>query len=216
VTWATIPNPNIAPGATQTRQQVPSTTAFNGGEGLWYDSDRVYFTTKGDNRVWCLNAATNEMELVYDDSLVPQPAPLTGVDNITVNKAGELFVCEDGGDMQINVISADRKVQPLLQIVGHDGSEFTGVAFSPAGDRMYFSSQRGKNSLNLGGITSVGLGMTFEVRGPFHGAGNTSYGKDGFVTSLLHNTVEPPVRDIAEPLGDTVHAVDRMSRLLGL
>jgi hypothetical protein len=48
----------------------------------------------------------------------------------------------------------------FLRAVGHRESELTGVAFNPAGDRMYFSSQRG----TVGKQTD---GMTFEVSGPF-------------------------------------------------
>ncbi len=35
----------------------PTTTAFNGGEGIWAGDDVVYFTTKGDKRVWRLDPA---------------------------------------------------------------------------------------------------------------------------------------------------------------
>ena len=60
--------------------------------------------------------------------------------------------------MQIVAILPDGQLKPLLQVVGHDGSEVTGPAFSPDGTRLYFSSQRG----------SSGSGMTFEVQGRFH------------------------------------------------
>jgi len=61
--------------------------------------------------------------------------------------------------MQICLITPERIVAPFLELEGHDGSEITGPAFSPAGDRLYFSSQRGLNN--------QGVGMTFEVHGPF-------------------------------------------------
>ena len=61
--------------------------------------------------------------------------------------------------MQICIITPERQVAPFLQLVGHDGSEITGPAFNPAGDRLYFSSQRG--------VGNSGIGVTFEVRGPF-------------------------------------------------
>ena len=96
--------PDPTPAETPTRQQLPATTAFNGGEGCWFDTETVYFTTKGDNRVWALNAATSVLELVYDDNLASSPV-LRGVDNVTVNTAGEIFVAEDGGDMQIVVLA---------------------------------------------------------------------------------------------------------------
>src|SRR3712207_7932923 len=47
---------------------------------------------------------------------------------------------------------------PFLRVVGHAGSEVTGIAFNPAGDRLYFSSQRG----------SSGTGVTFVVRSEEH------------------------------------------------
>ncbi|HEU5473575.1 MAG TPA: translocation protein TolB, partial [Actinophytocola sp.] len=39
-------------------------------------------------------------------------------------------------------------------------SEITGPAFTPAGNRLYFSSQRGTSGSSSGGIT-------YEVTGPF-------------------------------------------------
>ncbi|NMO13527.1 DUF839 domain-containing protein [Pyxidicoccus fallax] len=134
------------------------TSAFNGGEGCWYDSGVVYFTTKGDNRVWAHTPATGRMEILYDDNIYPD-SPLTGVDNVTVSRSGDLYVVEDGGDLQICIITPDRMVAPFLQIEGHGGSEITGPAFSPDGHRLYFSSQRGVNG--------QGQGITFEVTGPF-------------------------------------------------
>jgi hypothetical protein len=56
-------------------------------------------------------------------------------------------------------------VGPLLKVTGQSGSELTGPAISPAGDRLYFSSQRA-----LGGQAGTGVGITYEVRGPFLGA----------------------------------------------
>ncbi len=35
---------------------------FNGGEGIWFDSGHVYFSTKGDNRVWDLDVATGRLD----------------------------------------------------------------------------------------------------------------------------------------------------------
>jgi hypothetical protein len=119
--------------------------------------------------------------------------------------------------MEIGVISADRKIQPLLRLVGHDASEITGLAFGPGG-RLYFSSQRGTID-DPTPVGVIGQGVTFEVRGPFHGgtalpaAANDG---NGIVSGLVHNTVEPPVRSLNPSLGDTVHTVDRTIRRLGL
>ncbi|OJF12941.1 alkaline phosphatase PhoX [Couchioplanes caeruleus] len=158
-TWARVPDPDGSPLAT--RRQVSGAKTFNGGEGCHYADDTVWFTTKGDNRIWQVNLTAGTYELAYDDDLVnPGPAPLTGVDNITGTAGGDLYVAEDGGTMDICLITPDDKVSVFLRVTGHNGSEITGPAFTPAGDRLYFSSQRGTSGLSSGGIT-------YCVTGPF-------------------------------------------------
>ena len=154
--WAVVPDPS---GATvRTRRQVASARRFAGGEGCWYADGSVWFTTKGDGRVWRWDARHGQLSLTYDDAVAA--APLTGVDAVTGSSAGELFVAEDGGDLQICVLSPHGRVAPFLQLVGHDASEVTGPALSPNGRHLVFSSQRGTTGSSAGG-------MTFVVRGPF-------------------------------------------------
>jgi secreted PhoX family phosphatase len=157
-TWQNVPDPDGSP--TTTRNQVSGAKRFSGGEGCYYANDTVWFTTKGDNRVWQVNLAAGTYELAYDDSLVSGGAPLTGVDNVTGTSSGDLFVAEDGGTMEICVITPDDIVAPFLRITGQSSSEITGPAFSPDGKRLYFSSQRGTSGSSSGGIT-------YEVTGPF-------------------------------------------------
>ncbi|MET9345807.1 PhoX family protein [Streptomyces termitum] len=158
-TWQNVPDPDGSP--TTTRSQVSGAKRFNGGEGCHYADDKVWFTTKGDNRVWRLDLTANTYELAYDDSLVPGgAAPLTGVDNVTGASSGDLYVAEDGGNMEICLITPTDTVAPFLRITGQSGSEITGPAFSPDGTRLYFSSQRGTSGSSSGGIT-------YEVTGPF-------------------------------------------------
>ncbi|MGW5346766.1 alkaline phosphatase PhoX [Streptomyces sp. NPDC004050] len=158
-TWQNVPDPDGSP--TTTRNQVSGAKRFNGGEGCHYANDTVWFTTKGDNRVWQLNLADSTYELAYDDSLVVGgSAPLTGVDNVTGSSFGDLYVAEDGGNMEICVITPDDVVAPFLRITGQSSSEITGPAFAPAGSRLYFSSQRGTSG-------SSSAGITYEVTGPF-------------------------------------------------
>lgn len=148
--WAVVPDP--AASTTSTRHQVAGTKRFNGGEGICVVDDEVFFTTKGDNRVWKYVPSTNALSVRYDAGTSPTPI-LTGVDNITANSAGDLFVGEDGGDMQVVLLSGTA-VEPVVQVSGVSGSEITGPSFSPAGDRLYFSSQRNP-------------GTIYEVSGPF-------------------------------------------------
>jgi secreted PhoX family phosphatase len=160
VTWAVVPDPDGSP--TATRNQVSGVKRFNGGEGCVYANGTCWFTTKGDNRVWAYNANNSTISLAYDDSLVPGGgAPLTGVDNITRATSGELFVAEDGGNLEICVITPADIVAPFLRVTGQSSSEITGPAFTPNGQRLYFSSQRGTSGQSSGGIT-------YEVTGPFN------------------------------------------------
>ncbi|GAB7051397.1 PhoX family protein [Catenuloplanes indicus JCM 9534] len=157
--WQTVPDPDGSP--TPTRRQVSGAKSFNGGEGCHYANGTVWFTTKGDNRVWQVNPAAGTYELAYDDNLVsPGTAPLTGVDNVTGTPSGDLFVAEDGGSMDICLITPDDKISVFLRVSGQSASELTGPAFTPAGDRLYFSSQRGTSGSASGGIT-------YCVTGPF-------------------------------------------------
>lgn len=158
-TWANVPDPDGSP--TATRNQVAGAKRFNGGEGCHYADGKVWFTTKGDNRLWLLDPAARTYALAYDDSLVAGgSAPLTGVDNVTGAASGDLFVAEDGGNMEICVITPDDVVAPFLRVTGQASSEICGPAFSPDGTRLYFSSQRGTTG-------SSSAGITYEVTGPF-------------------------------------------------
>jgi MYXO-CTERM domain-containing protein len=160
VTWYEMPDP--AAEAVPTRHQVPQCTHFDGGEGIWFSDGTVWFTTKGNDQVWALDPASDRLEVAYDGSGI-----LRGVDNITSEAgSGDLYVAEDGDDMQLVVLTADGTLFPILQVVAEPlpanaaPSEITGPAFSPDGTHLYFSSQRGGNPQT---------GITYEVTGPFRG-----------------------------------------------
>jgi len=159
--WVNAANPN----APQTENRLPDTAVFDGGEGVWYQNDRVFFATKGDDRLWMLNTTAQTIEVVYDMATATAPNNiLSGVDNITMTPFGEVLVAEDGGSMQVVVVYPDGKLVPLLQIVGQDQSEIAGIAFSPDGKRMYFTSDRG--GPNGQGGYGLGLGMLYELMIP--------------------------------------------------
>jgi secreted PhoX family phosphatase len=154
VTWHDVPDPTAE--AVPTRAQVEESFPFDGGEGITYHRGSVFFTTKGDDRVWRYDTKRSRLTVHYDGTQHAE-LPLHGVDNINVTPRGDLVVAEDGGDLQLVLLTTAGVVAPLLQVNGQDGSELTGPAFSPDGRRLYFSSQRG------GG----GAGLTYEVSGPF-------------------------------------------------
>jgi secreted PhoX family phosphatase len=156
VTWLPVPNPNpVLPADTPTRLQVPSSTAFNGGEGICYSQRHVYFTTKSDNRVWDYDTTTQMLSIRYERAL-DAGMTLGGVDNVTASKGGDLLVAEDGDNLEVVMITPGGVVSPFLRVTGQPGSELAGPAFDPSGRRFYFSSQRGNGS-----------GITYEITGPF-------------------------------------------------
>jgi len=140
----------------------PETTPFDGGEGLWLFNGIAYFSTKGDNRIWAYDTYNDTIEVIYDLATAEAPNNiLSGVDNITVTPQGDVLVAEDGGDMQVVVILPNGELKPLLQIVGQDASEIAGIAFTPDGSRMYFTSDRGGRA--VGGGYGLGAGMLYEL-----------------------------------------------------
>lgn len=174
VDWLPIPTPfPIRPLETQTRYQVPATTSFDGGEGAWFDipTRTVYFTTKGDDSIWALDVDASTIERLYHGEATPGN-PLQGADNITVSPGGDLYVCEDHSPSRgaLDVVMLDRSASIVSVFasfsgIQHAGSELTGVAFSPAGDRVYLSSQR---AYAVGADVAVNQGgATYEITGPF-------------------------------------------------
>ena len=155
VTWATVPDPDGSP--TATRFQVAGAETFNGGEGIVCSGGHVYFTTKGDNRVWDYHPASETLAVFYDDNLDPA-TQLTGVDNIGASRAGDLVVAEDPGNLEIVLLTPACVAAPIVRVTGQPGTEVTGPAFDPLGRRLYFSSQRGG---------AGAFGITYEVEGPF-------------------------------------------------
>lgn len=156
--WIAVPDPR---GGSQnpTRYQISNGARFNGAEGAAFKDGVIYFSTKGDNRIWAYDVRTRNIAVLYDAATATNPI-LTGVDNVAIAPSGDVIVAEDGGNNEIVGLTANGHAYPLLRLMGHDDSELTGPAFSPDGTRLYFSSQRGASGRNEDGTT-------YEVTGPF-------------------------------------------------
>ena len=118
VTWIrvdTFADPEAPAGPLRTA--VVGATPFDGGEGVVYDEDRVYLTTKGDDRVWVHDIGAQTMRVLYDGSSFPTPV-LDGVDNIMVSAAHDIYVAEDGGNLEVCMITPDLVVAPVVQMTG--------------------------------------------------------------------------------------------------
>jgi hypothetical protein len=158
VGWTRVPDPSAS--TTLCRFQVPGMIRFNGGEGIATQGTTVWFTTKGDNRVWAYDTASSTMALRYQAG---RPSTLSGVDNLWLDApTGNLLVAEDGDDMEVVVLRPDDTAEGVVRVPGQDISEITGPCFSPDRTRLYFSSQRGP-----AGPLGLPLGITYEVSGPW-------------------------------------------------
>jgi secreted PhoX family phosphatase len=165
VEWVRVPDPSAA--TTPTREQVEGMTRFDRGEGIWFDSGTVYLCTTNDSKIHTYDTKTQKMGVLYDASKFDNP-PLTNVDNVTVSRSGDLFVCEDTTNsddpgLDIGIITPNRRVSRFLKLTGsqHTGggegrSEIAGAVFDPSGDRLLFASQRG-----------FVTGVIYEITGPF-------------------------------------------------
>ena len=173
VTW--LPVANAAAPSAPLRTSVTGAATFDGGEGLVYDDGHLYLTTKGDDRVWVHDIVAGTMAVLYDAVALVDPV-LTGVDNLVVSAAHDLYVAEDGGNLEICVVTPERAVFPVVRMTGAQHgvptgtplptmSEVTGLALSPDGNRLYFCSERGQGLLPIG----PGPGILYEVTGPFRG-----------------------------------------------
>ncbi len=181
VRWELVPNPLGLP--TECRYQVPTAAVFDGGEGCWYDSGIVYFTTKGTNRVWAYDTEAKSVDIIYDAADFVD-APLTGVDNLVVHPdSHDLFVAEDGGNMELVMITADRIVTPFMRYpVPH--SEIAGPAFDPSGTRLYFASQGKRHRVDETSGREI-RGEIFEISGPFRGAASPISGRGGALSPAV-------------------------------
>lgn len=159
------------------RGLVAGATPFDGGEGCLYDDGKVFITTKGDDRVWVHDVMAQTMRVLYDGHEHPVPV-LDGVDNIAVSTAHDLYVAEDGGNLEVCMITPDNVVAAVVQMTGPQHgfdsgtpipfeSEVTGLALSPDGNRLYFNSERGWGIGNL--PVGPGPGVLYEITGPFRG-----------------------------------------------
>jgi len=155
VSWSALPDPTAA--LTPTRYQVVGATDFNGGEGIVYFNQHVFFTTKGDNIVWDYDPFTQTIAVLYDDDLDPSNQ-ISGVDNVAASRAGDVIIAEDGGNMELVLITPGCEAAPVVRVIGQNHSELTGPDFDPTGRRLLFNSQRGGAS---------NKGITYEITGPF-------------------------------------------------
>jgi len=153
-------------GGPRTRYDAPGASQLPGGEGLALDGDLLYLSTKGDGRVSQIDLARSRITTYWEGP------PVFGPDNLAVQAStGNVFVCEDGGDMEVVLLTPDGNADPFLRFVGQDTSEVTGAAFDPSGTRLIVNSQRAPTPKTMDEVIEGGvgwtLGRTYMISGPF-------------------------------------------------
>ena len=86
---------------------------------------------------------------------------LKGVDNICIDKFGNIYVAEDGSNLEIIVLLKNKNWKPevFFRMNDNKNSEIAGIAFKKDMSRFYFSSQRG--------LDGISKGITYEMIGNF-------------------------------------------------
>ena len=171
---------------------------YNGGEGIWYHQPtrKVYMATKGDDTVWELDTANNQMRRVWQGSN-SSSSPLYEPDNLTVAESGDLYVAEDDGELRVVLITASGELSTFLQFTGgeHGNSEVTGPVFNPAGDTMYVSSQRGGPN---------GSGITYAITGPFRSTASPTPTATAIPPTVTPTAIPPTIPPTATAIPPTV------------
>ncbi len=140
---------------------------FARNEGMWYGNDGVYFAaTNGGpalaGQIWRYVPSPHEGTDREKDAPAtlslfvesPKAAVMNMCDNICVAPWGDLFVCEDGTDVN-RVLQVTREGE--VHIFARNAlskSEFCGGCFSPDGSVFFVNSQND--------------GLTFAIKGPWN------------------------------------------------
>jgi secreted PhoX family phosphatase len=130
------------------------------------DGSALYVATKHDQTISRLDLERSRLTTFW------QGEPIRGPDNLAVHGVThDLYVCEDGGNMEVVIVSPEQEAAPFLRFVGHLGSEVTGAAFDPSGTRLFVNSQRAGTARKLEDLVGEGgdlsIGRTYMITGPF-------------------------------------------------
>lgn len=154
--WLDVTDFDPETDSIRSTMQAQGATSFNRGEGIVFDGGHVYFTASaggqsGMGQIFKLSNGhldESQLELVYeahDHNILLNP------DQLTVNKWGDLIVCEDPGDgarSRIVGITAEKKIYLIAESVD---SEWTGVCYSPDGNTLLVNLQDAGTTFALTG-----------------------------------------------------------------
>lgn len=162
--WVDVPDPLAKQTSIRKQFEDGDVTRSQKLEGAWWGHGKAYFVASfsskedgaaGDHagQVWTYDPRRNEVEL----QLIFKPGGrFDGPDNITVSPYGGGVILAEDGDGEQYLVGTTRKDEPFAMARNAlNGSEFTGVTFSPDGRTLFFNRQSGP-------------GATFAVTGPWH------------------------------------------------
>ncbi|QKW34314.1 DUF839 domain-containing protein [Actinomadura sp. NAK00032] len=162
VEWLDVPDPSAR--KTSVRKQFDTVTRSQKLEGCWWGHGKAYFVASFSNsedgaardhagQVWTYDPRRNVIEL----QLIFKPGGrFDGPDNITVSPYGGGVILAEDGDGEQYLVGTTRKNKPFAMARNAlNGSEFTGVTFSPDGRTLFANRQSDP-------------GATYAITGPWH------------------------------------------------
>jgi len=108
-------------------------------EGMWYDSNYIYFTcttggVKKIGQVWKINLADQTMEMIFESY---SSSIMKKCDNITIAPWGDVIICEDGkGKDRLIGLKQDGSTYVIAENFLNN-AEFAGVNFAPDGKTLF-------------------------------------------------------------------------------
>lgn len=200
-TWIQVPNKTQEDqNATYTIAAELGGTYFNWVEDVEIHpfTEEVYFASKKNDRVYRFTddgeTVSNFETFVGGTSYTMQVGSLTveedwgtGNDNLAFDNEGNLWVLQDGSNDYIWVVGKEHtQADPDVRIFASipDGSEPTGITFSPDNRFLFMSIQHPSSGNNTPQIDAAGNAITFDESTTLVIAQRQHLGANAFVTGL--------------------------------
>ena len=179
VEWVPIADPQTKSESTAAQGIALGAASFSRGEGAFYDSGYIYFTSTdgggvSEGQVYQYDPRRERLTLIYES---PDAASLNNPDNIAVSPRGGIILCEDGdGDQRLVGLSLDGRafdfalndIRLSAADLAHVDSIFPGVA--AAIEPADYSGSEWAGATFFGRWLFVNIqtpGITFAITGPW-------------------------------------------------
>lgn len=151
--WLDIDNTDAPENDLRHRGFKNGAARFARGEGMWYAEDELYFAcTNGGPRyfgqIFKYDLENQQLELFAESE---DKTVLHMCDNLTISPMGQIFVCEDNGELNhLHFISKDGELRRFA-VNRSSTSELTGAVFSPSGQTLFVNVQENGDTLAITG-----------------------------------------------------------------